>query len=153
MLNIRHILHLALILSIVNCGGGGGGSSGEIPPDTSVDTGIGWIGFTLPSPYGSYTTDLATVELGGTTFLNEDAECFGPYNLTGTLGDGYRVSWTNSANATSGTAWSGISCVNILGAGAFGWWKVYYGIVSLELGVNEITATSHEEWRQPFRSD
>jgi len=117
---------------LFGCGGGGGGG-GESGTPAEADVGIGWIEFTVPDPNGTtYTTDLLSVKLAGTTFIDPDARC------PGGLGAGYGVSWHNEANGRGGAAQAGLNCLTYV----FAWWTVDEGVIPLEIGDNRIRVTA-----------
>jgi len=114
---------------------------GDDPEQGYVDTtqgpnvGIGWVDISIPTSAASYDTELASVELSGGSFISPTASC--PTGR-GDLGPGYKVTWSNAANGSSGQARAGLNCLVIV----FAWWKVDSGVIRLEIGPNRITVAA-----------
>jgi len=129
------IVLLSAFLLFMGCGGGGGG--GETDAAGATNSGIGWIEFTVPEPYGNpVATELVSIKLGGTTFIDPGAGC------PGGLGTGYSVTWLNEANGRSGAARFGLNCLTLV----FAWWQVDYGSIPLVLGDNPIQVSAADAY-------
>lgn len=126
-------LFVLICLCSFCCSGCGGGGS----HDSSGNIGIGWIDFSFT---GLDITEETSIELAGETFTNQDAECWG--SLTGFLGPGYSVNWMNETTGISGEAYTVLYCFNI----EYAYWRVFCGIIPLDLGDNLIRVTASDRY-------
>lgn len=115
---------VAVVASLVACGGGGGG-----------DAPAPWSGVTIEQPTEAETYSTAAVQasLAGRAFIPDGSVCDA---AIGTVAAGYRIRWRNAATGAAGDAQMQLNC--LLQPSLT--WEV--PAVALAVGTNTVTVTA-----------
>jgi len=127
-----------LLLLLAGCGGDDSEPvawDGYLP---GPDVGSGWVAIYEPwgaFPDGRVVTSADSLLVEGHSFVSPTASCPA---LTGDLGAGYAVTWSNAGNGSSGVAHAELNCF----LWVFAWWRIDDGIIPLAPGDNPVTVTA-----------
>lgn len=137
----RRLWVLFLIACLLTaCGGDKEGEEAFLGFVSGPDVGSGWASIDEPvgaPPNGRVETDADSLSMEGHAFVPPTASCD---TLDGSMGTNYGVTWSNTANDSSGFAFVRLNCLFIV----YIHWATPRLAIPLEVGDNPITITAHD---------